>query len=185
MTGLGRCRHRKTRPCKVRAETHLTVDLVKYLEFLQAAITRLASNSFQLKGWSVALGIAIIGLTAKDSQPQLAWFAIIPTLAFWGLDAYYLALERRFRDLYNNALGGGYPPTFNMVPETATFGLWLGQLRRPAVLWVHFPIIVLGVLVAMYGFHLLPTTPTPTKPSSGLEPYVGTILTAPSVEFYQ
>ena len=56
---------------------------LKYLEFLQAAIARMAANSFAMKGWSVAFGTAIIGLTAKDGSPQLASFALLPALAFW------------------------------------------------------------------------------------------------------
>lgn len=78
----------------------MTADELKYLDYLQAAITRMAANSFQLKGWSIGLGSVIIGLTAKDAQTTLAWIALVPVLAFWYLDAYYLALERLFRDRY-------------------------------------------------------------------------------------
>lgn len=43
---------------------------------------------------SVALGSVIIGLTAKDPQSRFALVALIPILSFWGLDAYYLDLEK-------------------------------------------------------------------------------------------
>jgi hypothetical protein len=40
-------------------------------------------------------------LIADKDKPQYALLALIPTLLFGGLDAYYLALEKSFRDSYN------------------------------------------------------------------------------------
>jgi len=60
----------------------------KHLEFIQSIIARLAGNSFQMKGWNVALATAAIGFAvAKDSRPTLAVLAVVPALAFWFLDA--------------------------------------------------------------------------------------------------
>jgi hypothetical protein len=48
-----------------------------------------------MKGWNVALASAVIGIAAsKDSHPSIAVLAVVPSCAFWALDAYYLALER-------------------------------------------------------------------------------------------
>jgi hypothetical protein len=59
-----------------------------------------------MKAWIVALATAVIGfVAAKDGKPGAAIYALAPALAFWALDAYYLALEFRFRDLYNTAIG--------------------------------------------------------------------------------
>jgi hypothetical protein len=73
-------------------------EKLKYLEFLQAAITRMGSNSFLVKGWSVTLGTAVLGF-------------------FWILDAYYRALEKLFRDLWERAVASE-KVTFNMRPGT-------------------------------------------------------------------
>jgi hypothetical protein len=150
------------------------MDLAKYLEFIQGAITRLASQSFALKGWSVTLGVAIIGLTAKDSQPQLAWFALVPTLSFWGLDAYYLALEKQFRELYARALAGGLP-TFNMAPEPVTLALWRERLVRCSVFWIHLPVVLLSLGVSFYGYWRLAT-----PPSQGQQGQAAAVSPAPS-----
>jgi hypothetical protein len=48
-------------------------------EFIQGIISRLAGNSFQMKGWNVALATAAVGLAAaKDSKPTLAVLAVVP-----------------------------------------------------------------------------------------------------------
>lgn len=73
----------------------------KHLEFIQGVITRLARNSFLIKGWAVTLLAALFALASKDPEVRYAWIAFIPTVMFWGLDAYYLRQERLFRELYD------------------------------------------------------------------------------------
>lgn len=74
--------------------------ILKHLEFIQNIVTRMARNSFLLKGWSVTLVAAIFALTVNNPSVYLVIIAIFPALAFWGLDAYYLRQERLFRQLY-------------------------------------------------------------------------------------
>jgi hypothetical protein len=114
-------------------------DKAKHLALIQGAITRMASNSFFLKGWSVTLATAMFGLAAKESQPRLALLALLPILAFWGLDGYYLGYERRFRDLYKTAVAA--PTTdFGMTPGTLGLRGWLEAAFRPAVVGLHLPL---------------------------------------------
>ncbi len=68
---------------------------------LQAVITRMSTNSFFLKGWSVLLVSALFALAASDSQKLFVYLAYFPAIAFWLLDAYYLRQERLFRKLYD------------------------------------------------------------------------------------
>jgi len=77
---------------------------LKHLEFIQNIVTRMANNSFLLKGWSVTLVAAIFVLTVNNPSVYLIFIAIFPALAFWGLDAYYLRQERLFRQLYRNVI---------------------------------------------------------------------------------
>ena len=71
----------------------------KHLEMIQGAINRLASNSFSIKQWTVMLVSAIFVLVARDGKVPV-WVALVPVMAFWGLDGYFLRQERRFRNLY-------------------------------------------------------------------------------------
>ena len=75
---------------------------LKHLEFIQRAISRMASNLFLLKGWTVTLIAAMFALVAKESRDFYFLLAYFPTLMFWLLDGYFLSQERRFRSLYDH-----------------------------------------------------------------------------------
>lgn len=73
----------------------------KHLEFIQSAISRMASHLFLLKGWTITLIAALFALAARDSKIVYFLIAYIPALMFWILDGYFLSQERRFRALYD------------------------------------------------------------------------------------
>jgi hypothetical protein len=73
---------------------------LKHLEFIQGVINRLSTNSFLLKGWSVVLVSALFALSANNSNVQFIMLAYIPAIVFWGLDGYFLSLERTYRKHY-------------------------------------------------------------------------------------
>lgn len=70
---------------------------LKHLDFIQGVVNRLSTNSFLLKGWSVILTSALFALSASDSEVSFVLLAFVPVLVFWGLDGYFLALERAYR----------------------------------------------------------------------------------------
>ena len=74
---------------------------LKHLEFIQGVINRLASDSFRMKGWSVVLVAALVVL-AREGRIEFVAVALIPVLAFWGLDGYFLWQERLYRALYDH-----------------------------------------------------------------------------------
>jgi hypothetical protein len=76
-------------------------EKLKHLEFLQNVITRMASNSFLLKGWTVLLVSALFALLAESSHIQFVYLAYFPSVAFWILDGYFLRQERFFKKLYD------------------------------------------------------------------------------------
>ncbi|MFH1778864.1 MAG: hypothetical protein ABH847_02405 [Candidatus Omnitrophota bacterium] len=72
-----------------------------HLEITQSVIQRMASNSASCKAWCITLVSAILVIVADKGKPQYALIAVMPTILFLILDAYYLALERMFRSSYN------------------------------------------------------------------------------------
>ena len=131
----------------------MTDDERKHLEFVQAAITRMANNSFLLKGWTVTLTAAVIGLVAKETKPELVLIAFVPALAFWGLDAYYLTLERRFRKLYEELIsphGKVAAYAMNPQPYKKKAPSVLRTMFAGAVIWLHM--VVLAAIVAVFLF---------------------------------
>jgi hypothetical protein len=73
-----------------------------YLTILQSVIGRMASNSSSCKTWCITLVSAIVVIIADKAHPDYVWISLVPITLFLVLDAYYLALERQFRDVYNS-----------------------------------------------------------------------------------
>ena len=78
-----------------------SASIQTHLSIIQNVIQRMASNSSSCKAWCVTLVSAILVIVADKGKPQYAWIAILPTVLFTALDAYYLALEKGFRASYN------------------------------------------------------------------------------------
>ncbi len=80
-------------------------EQIKHLEFIQNVITRMNTNSFQIKGWSIIIVSALMAIYAPTQSNYFFLIAVFPTSIFWFLDAYYLNQERKFRGLYNDVAG--------------------------------------------------------------------------------
>ena len=74
--------------------------LIEELKMVQDIIKRMASNSFLLKGWTVAIISALLLLRLPKIFHLHIIIPLIPLAAFWWLDAYYLRQERLFRKLH-------------------------------------------------------------------------------------
>ena len=76
-----------------------------HLKMIEDVISRMGSNSFLIKGWSItAIGGLITLYVAKIQHPwsyNLLWIALGLCLIFWVSDAYYLMKERQYRQLYD------------------------------------------------------------------------------------
>ena len=84
-------------------------NLHKELDLIQAVVSRLAQNSFYIKGWSITLVSVVLTLGKDDllttaKQPWLLALTLVIWLAFWYLDAYFLRQERLFRKLYEHVV---------------------------------------------------------------------------------
>ena len=80
---------------------HESSAVQKHLEIMQGVIGRMAENSRSCKVWCVTLVAATLVLVARTGEPRHALVALAPTTLFYVLDAYYLMLEKRFRNSYN------------------------------------------------------------------------------------
>jgi len=72
--------------------------LFKETEIVQKIITRMAYNSFLIKGWSVTLVVA--SLLFKGNSYHY-FVAFVPWFVFWCLDAYFLRIEKLYRYYYD------------------------------------------------------------------------------------
>src|SRR5437867_4358278 len=94
----------------------MEAERLEYLKMIQGIVSRMAQNSFLLKGWSVTLTVGILAAAASGKETHFAYLALLPALVFWGLDAFYLRQERLFRALHDNvcAAFGKDPVTFSL-----------------------------------------------------------------------
>jgi|SRR5262245_24486116 len=119
-----------------------------HLKMIQDMVTRLAKNSFALKGWSVTIVSSLLALsTAVADRISVMVISIVPLLIFWILDGYYLDQERRFRVLYDEVRAKAEADiNFAMAPTGATPG-WLATMFSRTIL--TFYAALLTVTVAM------------------------------------
>ncbi|MBT4384124.1 hypothetical protein HOD30_00055 [Candidatus Peregrinibacteria bacterium] len=75
---------------------------LKHLEFIQGIISRMAANSFYLKGWSLTVFSGLLALSVDQGEVALLLVAVSSSVLFWLLDGYYLWQERLFRHLYDS-----------------------------------------------------------------------------------
>ncbi len=71
-----------------------------HLNMIQNVITRMGTNSFALKGWSVGIMVAVYAF-AGNSNVKAVIVTVMPLIIFWFIDSYYLMLERKYRCLYD------------------------------------------------------------------------------------
>lgn len=100
-------------------------DTIKHLEMISAVISRMNSNSFQIKGWTIALASAgcAFAATTKSDASFVVVLVAIPFL--WALDASFLARERRFRSMYDAI----------RVSDNTDFGMDAKRYRTPSGKW--------------------------------------------------
>jgi hypothetical protein len=129
-------------------------DVVKHLELVQGVITRMATNSFVLKGWTITLVAALFALAEKDANVNFAILALFPASSFWGLDAYYLRQERLFRELYeticnpsNDGLQPIPPFSLDTIKYQDSVASWFQTLWSPTIILVHGTVVALIVTV--------------------------------------
>jgi hypothetical protein len=125
---------------------------IAHLGFIQAIITRMGTNSFLLKGWSVTLVAAMSALAVKDADKSFMLLAYFPVFVFWGLDGFFLYTEKLYRRLYEKVASG------EISSDSFTLDASIVKDDAPNILCVLFSktlltfhIVIVGVvLMAMY-----------------------------------
>ena len=103
-----------------------------HLGILQNVIQRMSSNSNSCKAWCITVVSAILVIVADKGKPNFAFIALIPTFLFFTLDAYYLALEKSFRQTYNQfvkRIHSGLATTEDLFDVHPSGGQWKHRLK--------------------------------------------------------
>jgi hypothetical protein len=126
---------------------------LKHLEFIQGAIARMSTSSFLFKGWAItiAAGLSAFAATSTTGVLRVALIgAILSSVLFWGLDGYYLWIERRYVVLYNRvAAQRPCEIDFSMQTDKSNpVSEWFKICFRPH-LWVFYGAIIIGEAVGL------------------------------------
>lgn len=121
---------------------------LKHLEFIQAAISRMATNSFLFKGWAITIAAALSAFATVETKAALLAIAVLSTIMFWALDGYYLWLERGFVRLHNEiALKTEPEIDFSMqIDKTHAIRRWWKTFWRPHLWLFYGTMIVVNVI---------------------------------------
>lgn len=123
---------------------------LKHLEFIQAVISRLANDSFLMKGWALTVAGAFYGFAVKGTSWQMAAIGLMPVVVFWGLDAYFLRQERLFRGLYDQVRQRNpavEPFSMNAATYATGVASWSRTLPSRTLMPFYGPVFVTGIIL--------------------------------------
>lgn len=124
---------------------------IKHLEFIQALISRMGQNSFLVKGWCITLVSALYALAAKDSARDYVLVTYIAIPSFWILDGFFIAAERRYRELYKRVARKSESEVdfdLDASPFAAVHTWFFGVFSKTLI--VFYPVMLLVALVVMF-----------------------------------
>ncbi len=123
-----------------------------HMSILQSVINRMASNSSSAKTWCITLVSALLVVVADKGNHKLTLISFIPTVLFFILDSYYLALEIGFRKSYetfSKKLHTGSLTSsdlYTIAPESVSFCPGLNAARSFSV-WPFYALVSLMIVI--------------------------------------
>jgi len=93
---------------------------------------------------------AVLGFASKDTDRSLAFLAGYVIVVFGLLDAYYLAIERSYRTLYDTAADEA-DDAWGMAADPATLGRVLKAVGSPSVWPFYLASLVVALAVGLSG----------------------------------
>jgi len=131
-------------------------ERLKYIDLIQAVITRQASNAFLVKGWALTVAAAFYGYVASHLSWEAAATSLLPTVGFYYLDAFYLRQERLFRALWNDVVGNQQAVALFSMDTTAYKSTdrctWLNVVLRSWHLIAQYGLVLaVGILLLIHS----------------------------------
>jgi hypothetical protein len=83
-------------------KTVLIEEIHKEIDLIQSCISRMAQNSFMIKGWLITIYAVVLALLPEKIDLLLLCIVMaIVTWSFWYLDGFFLRTEKIYRSIYN------------------------------------------------------------------------------------
>lgn len=131
---------------------------LKHLEIIQQVISRMAANSFLIKGWSITLLSAILAIAIKEDTNNLMAVAFLPWAMFWVLDSFFLRQERLYRKLWDKRRSEpqSSPTDFDMNTScvASQVGSWCEVAQSPTLKIFHGGLFCLIAAIFVFTHYL-------------------------------
>jgi hypothetical protein len=147
------------KPMTTDPTTDKLVDLrVAHLNMIQGVIGRMSGFSAGVKNFCVTISAAIIAVAFQKHVPMLVWAAIAVVLIFFVMDAYYLALEKRYRDLYEEVIGRPFTDAaqLSLKPPAPSISTTIKAARSPSVIGFYVLLLIGIVALLIVSNHVGP-----------------------------
>lgn len=122
---------------------------IAHLGFIQGITSRMASNAFAIKGWSISITAAIVAAGIALKSYLIIAVALIPIAIFIFLDSYFFLQEENYRKLYDAIRKKGFDSddSFNLSPPDDIYKMpwWkrVIELKARAVFPVYLAQLIL------------------------------------------
>ena len=112
----------------------------------------MSGQSSTIKGWCVTVTSALLAASATTNTPITGILALYVIMTFAVLDAYYLAIERAYRVLYDSvaATDPTATPSWTMSITRPGTRQILATLRSPAISLLYSSSALVAIVVAAY-----------------------------------
>lgn len=121
---------------------------LKHLEFIQNIITRMNSNSFMIKGWAVTLISAILIFADKSNEKGYLIVPLLATILFFMLDAYYLCMEKKYRELYNKVVKQS-EDDIDFTIDASSINISIFDALKSPSIWLLY-VLLIGLIGLMW-----------------------------------
>lgn len=141
-------------------------DKIKYLEMIQAVITRMANNSNSVKHWSLITLGGGWGLMLREAPSLHVFWAMTMLIGlFWWLSSFYLRCERMFRNIYDEVVDTKFEEDgtttgrklFSLTPTSADLKkvecIFCIMIRKTQI-WFYIFLMVVNVAFAWPAFNI-------------------------------
>lgn len=129
--------------------------LYKEIDLIQSCISRMAQNSFMVKGWVITLVAACCAVSSLSlSEWKILFiFGALAIILFWYLDAYFLKMERLYRFKYEWVINNRLKKdefAFDLNPYNKQ--MWNTGKEEPSIIGVMFSKTLLPMYLLLLAF---------------------------------
>ena len=130
-------------------------QLIEHLKLIEQQIQRMADNSFKVKNWALTVvgGALLYWLKEETPKDNMIWLwvlIIMATIIFWWLDAYYLSLEKCYRELYvdiQKNLNPYHTYSLNIRKYSEEIDIKCVIINSKTITHVYIPLILFEVIL--------------------------------------